>query len=130
MAERIARGCGVELGEAIAEGGALDYGGVLDPGAPANGAPLERVPLRSLAGRAMPASDVLPVHPTRFNVASAIEPFALLEYVPPGLTLRDVQRAENVYRQARAIPSGAATRQWIRANGRIYKDSGGDDDAQ
>jgi hypothetical protein len=50
-----------------------------------------------------------------------IEPFALLDYVPDGLDLADVLRAESAYRQARAIPPGIATRQWLTVHGRLNR---------
>ena len=117
IAERLAKVCGDDLDVVI--GPASEW--PLDFGEAALFAPPVPVPASGLVNRPVEEGYELPTLSTRFFVAKVVEPFALLEFVPEGLTLRDVQRAESVYRQARAIPRGVATRHWVAGHGRITR---------
>ena len=123
VAERLAKACGDELDAVIdpASEWPLDFGE-----APLFGAPVP-VPVLNWTNREVEEGWELPTLSTRFFVAKIVEPFALLEFVPEGLTLRDVQRAESVYRQARAIRRHVSTRYFVATHGRITRRNHEDD---
>jgi hypothetical protein len=75
------------------------------------------------ADRTAHVFEPLSLRPSRFEVARLVEAFALLDIVPDGLTLEDVLRAEDAYRQARAIPRGVSTRHWVKTHGSILRRS-------